>query len=525
MKKYLVVFGIGLLGCGALAFLYFRSQSDFNQDHQQTMRQFANIQLSDTTLDKEILRSQYFLTPNNGEIEEPIATIKAFCDVTVAQYFLNSISVTYDTAFENFCRLESVKFEHIKTFQQVNTEYRNAVLFLQTRLSQLSPIPSNKVTEDMIETALVYALKPEPRVQAQLQQGLKKNKNGTVDKRVLDNIKYVLEQRSYLNTLTEQILNTKTKTLINDLRDFYFQDYTKDQLLAGRYRNFLFIASLGLFLFVIYNSFLLIRVGKDLQMANGSLEQRVKARTQELTESQQKILEHQQTLINISKMSALGEMAAGVAHEINTPLATIQMRTTQLIELMQEVGDIDKEYCLKSLEKIDLTTLRIAKIIKGLLTFSRDGKRDDKELVSVEKIVSETFDLCQERFRNNNVQLEFKKQEDVQLFCHPTAISQVLLNFLNNSFDAIQGLKEKWIRVQLDLLPETMVISITDSGAGIPFDIQEKILQPFFTTKDVGKGTGLGLSISKGIITSHGGTLGIDNTSANTRFVLTFPRI
>ncbi|MBC7465083.1 MAG: GHKL domain-containing protein [Bdellovibrio sp.] len=525
MKKYLLTIGIGLAGCGALAFLYFRSQSDFNQDHQQTMRQFATIQLSDNTIDKEILSLQYLLTQNYEDLEEPIRQIKSFCDLTVMQYFINSRSMAYDVGFESFCQLETIKFESVKAFQAMNTEYRNAILFLQARLASLGSRPSIKATEDLIQNAFVFALKPQPSAQFELVENLKNVKKGTVDEDVVQNVKAILKTRLSLNDLTEKIVNTKTKNLINDLRDFYFADYTKDQLLASRYRNFLFGVSLCLFLFVIYNTFLLIQAGKKLQGANNNLEERVRIRTAELIESQDKILEQQQALINSSKMSALGEMAAGVAHEINTPLSTIQMRTTQMIEVLQDSAEVDKQAFIKSLEKIDLTTIRIAKIIKGLLTFSRDGQKDDQELVSIEKIVDETFDLCKERFKNSDVQLNFIKDNDAFLLCHPTAISQVLLNFLNNSFDAVQDLENKWIRVQLELLEKHVVISITDSGHGIPFEIQEKIQQPFFTTKEVGKGTGLGLSISRGIIASHGGAMGLDNSSPYTRFVITFPRI
>lgn len=530
MKKYLVIICIGLVGFATLSFLYFKSQSDFNIDHQQTMSQFAEIQQSDTAIDKEILSLQYFVTDNGESLNEPMQAISDFCNLNVKQYFLDSRSLAYDAAFEKFCHLETIKFENIKTFQQINTEYRNAVLFLKTRLAWLQSHPNGKVSgqehaaEDLVKSALIYALMPQSELQVQLEQALKTQQVRRLLPDVARNISQILQSRVKLSDLADQIITSKAKVLANDLRELYFDDYLKDQKMASRYRIFLFIASLVLVAFVIYNSFLLVKASKNLQQANETLETRVRQRTQELTESQDKILQQQQALINVSKMSALGEMAAGIAHEINTPLATIQMRATHLAEILQNEV-IDKTVLLKSLEKIDLTTQRIAKIIKGLLVFSRDGKSDQKELASVHKIVHETFDLCKERFKHSHVQLDFISEGDVMLYCHPTAISQVLLNFLNNSFDAVQGLNEKWIRVQLDLLEETIIISITDSGFGIPFEIQEKIMQPFFTTKEIGKGTGLGLSISKGIIHDHLGTVGLDNTSPHTRFVITFPRI
>jgi len=95
---------------------------------------------------------------------------------------------------------------------------------------------------------------------------------------------------------------------------------------------------------------------------------------------------------------------------------------------------------------------------------------------------------------------------------------------LNNAFDAIEKLETKWIEVSLYEKDQKICVAITDSGSGIPLSIQKKIMEPFFTTKEVGRGTGLGLSISKGIMNAHQGSLEIDNTSPNTKFILSFAR-
>ncbi len=107
----------------------------------------------------------------------------------------------------------------------------------------------------------------------------------------------------------------------------------------------------------------------------------------------------------------------------------------------------------------------------------------------------------------------------------PTQISQVLLNLLNNSFDAIEERAEKWIRVRFEINSnkKILIIKVTDSGDGIPNEIVHKMMNPFFTTKDIGKGTGLGLSISKGIIEEHGGHLIYNAQSKNTEFVVELP--
>lgn len=224
-----------------------------------------------------------------------------------------------------------------------------------------------------------------------------------------------------------------------------------------------------------------------------------------------------------SKLSSLGEMAGGIAHEINTPLAIIQMRSDQLLEQAREDA-IDRTFAIKALESIDSTVHRIAKIVKSLRSFSRDGSKDPIVITSVQSIVDDTFSLCREKFNSRGIILNYKSHViDPFINCRSSEISQVLLNLLNNSYDAIETQEEKWISIEARAAEGRLFIEVLDSGPGISKEIQSKIMNPFFTTKEIGKGTGLGLSISKGIIESHGGRITIDNNSKNTKFVIDLP--
>lgn len=276
-----------------------------------------------------------------------------------------------------------------------------------------------------------------------------------------------------------------------------------------------------------------IKYGKDelqliskqqnqLELAINNVEAKVAERTKELLDLQKKILEQQQALTVSAKMSALGEMAGGVAHEINTPLAVIQMRTDQVLECISE-KNLDPEMLTTSMRAISQTVKRIAKIVSGLRSFARDGRRDPMENYSWSAIVEETFSLCRERFSNHGVKLESKIEKNVELLCRPGELSQVLLNLLNNSYDAIENLSDKWITVVTKINGNELEIRVTDSGPGIPREVRDKMMQPFFTTKEIGKGTGLGLSISRGIIESHRGKMSIDAENKNTCFVIQLP--
>tara|TARA_B110001454_G_C12723192_1_gene435842 strand:- start:1700 stop:6994 length:5295 start_codon:yes stop_codon:yes gene_type:complete len=251
------------------------------------------------------------------------------------------------------------------------------------------------------------------------------------------------------------------------------------------------------------------------------LEGRVQLRTQELNQSLVTLRETQAQLAHSSKMSALGLMAGGIAHEINTPLTTIRLHAERL-EMRLEAKKLDAEMILKVSQSITKTVDHIAKIITGLRQFSRDGSSDPMVSVNVHEILDQTLALCQERFRKSNVIIECGHIDpQLSILGRPTEISQVILNLLNNSFDAIHEQKNSWIRIEAIGHDEGVVIfSLTDSGAGIDAKSREKLFQPFFTTKDIGKGTGLGLSISRGIIERHGGQLYYDETCANTRFII-----
>jgi signal transduction histidine kinase len=177
-----------------------------------------------------------------------------------------------------------------------------------------------------------------------------------------------------------------------------------------------------------------------------------------------------------------------------------------------------------ALDKIQTTALRVAKIVRGLLTFSRKNDNFPLIISDLSKIVSETLDLCQERIRKRNITIKVNLIGNPKVQCNPEQISQILLNLLGNSCDAIEQTPHPWIEVELFTIgSEFARIQVTDSGSGIPPEVHERIMQPFYTTKQVGKGTGLGLSISKGLAESHGGKLAYDPECKNTRFYLDLP--
>jgi len=235
------------------------------------------------------------------------------------------------------------------------------------------------------------------------------------------------------------------------------------------------------------------------------------------------IARHEKSILYASKMAALGEMAGGIAHEINNPLAIISGQAQLSLELM-DVGEATPEQLRKSLQKIRQWVGRTAQIIQGLRQFSRDGTHDPFHISCVNEIIERTFDLCSETFIRHEVKLEIvAPSSDLQIECRPVQISQVLLNLLQNAMHAAELRPDRWVRVTVESSRNEVVFRVIDSGPGVPVEIRDKIMQPFFTTKETGKGTGLGLSISKGLVDGHRGEIYLDPGTEHTCFVVKLP--
>lgn len=227
--------------------------------------------------------------------------------------------------------------------------------------------------------------------------------------------------------------------------------------------------------------------------------------------------------IHAEKLRALGRMAAGIAHEINNPLAIIHGNAV-LLKGMAERGSVDSQALRGISETVEKTSERISRIVKSMRTLSRDSKQDPFTRSSLLGILQDTQSLTQDRFRSGGIRLDFpNRKEDISLLCRSAEIVQVLVNLLGNAFDAVEG-TSGWARVDVREHEGEVEFSVTDSGPGIPASLRERIQEPFFTTKEVGRGTGLGLSISRSIVSAHGGSLWLDEDNRHTRFHFTVPK-
>lgn len=221
-----------------------------------------------------------------------------------------------------------------------------------------------------------------------------------------------------------------------------------------------------------------------------------------------------------AKMTALGEMASGIAHEINNPLAIISGKS-QVLDMLLQDEVIDREQVRKASESIRNTVDRIAQIVQGMRRISRDASDAPLMETHLLDVVRDTLNLCQGRLAKLETKLTLPKI-DFKVKANPVYVSQILLNLMNNSIDAMKTSQDRWIEIRLEKVNDTIVLSVIDSGPMVVESLREKIFQPFFTTKPPGLGTGLGLSVSATLADSMGADLKLDGHSPTTRFNLIF---
>ena len=307
-----------------------------------------------------------------------------------------------------------------------------------------------------------------------------------------------------------------------------------------------------------YSAFLLTVLAYlffELRKANTGLERRVAERTHELSETLKKLKESEALLVQSEKMSSLGQMVAGLAHEVNTPLAYVKASLESVRARVGDAGRIAVEterlLSLLTAEPADEAALaeqfatvralaqekrfealeaqlkdglhgigRIAELVANLKDFSRLD-RSKVAQVDLHEGIESTLRIAQHQLGKRAVKKSFGDIPRVS--CSPSQINQVLLNLLVNAAQATPEAGGQ-IGVRTSMRDAAHVaIDVADNGAGIPPEVLPRIFDPFFTTKEVGKGTGLGLAICYKIVESHGGKLEVQSKPGNTRFTIVLP--
>jgi len=245
-------------------------------------------------------------------------------------------------------------------------------------------------------------------------------------------------------------------------------------------------------------------------------------RAEEARKAVERELEEQRVLsINSDRLRSLGQMAAGIAHELNQPLVGVRGLAEHLLIAMDRGWDLTEEKMQEKLQLIVEQADRMTHIIEHVRTFAREAGRPDLQSVEVNDVIQSALGMLAAQFQFRGVELECELAEDLPLvLANPFSLEEVVLNLLLNARDATEeylqagsGTRPQHVRVRsIAAATEGPVkVQVIDRGIGIPQDILPEIFDPFFTTKEPDRGTGLGLSISKSIVEQFGGTLHIES--------------
>lgn len=300
------------------------------------------------------------------------------------------------------------------------------------------------------------------------------------------------------NLLSKDILAEESRLWINEttvMRDLFGLDA----------RNKFFVGALS-FIFVVTQLFLFFVSRNRSSLVKKNQEQNIQ-------------------LIRQTRLSTLGTLSAELAHEINSPLMVIDGRI-RLMEQTIESANPDLNKIKNNLDIVKRNSNRIQSIIRSFKTMANDGSNDSVELVNLNDIFKDVVEIVTGKAKRHRVRItppDNNQLAPVIIIANKVQLVQVITNIVSNAIFAVQELEERWVKLEYETNSETgkVKIYITDSGAGIPPEVAEKMFLTFYSTKASTDGTGLGLSISKKIIEKHNGELVYNPECPNTQFIIT----
>ncbi|MBC7712502.1 MAG: hypothetical protein H7177_04160 [Rhizobacter sp.] len=227
-------------------------------------------------------------------------------------------------------------------------------------------------------------------------------------------------------------------------------------------------------------------------------------------------------LIEQSKMAALGEMAGGISHEINNPLAVIKGAIEQMKRLPPQNKEDAEKFNILS-DKISRMVNRITRITGGLKEFSQDNSDQSLELNDLNDLIDDGIRLSIRMFNDLETDIVFNPTDKAMCLCKKNQIVQIIFKLCTNAIEATNNSASPLINITLGIEKDFYVIAISDNGVGISDANATKVMEPFFTTKEIGSGIGLGLSAAHGFAKVHGGELLLERNKLFTRFILKLP--
>ena len=564
LTKKILAWGFVLL---VLTGLFFKTQT-FNVDrYYQALDDLQKLQQIDVTINANILKSRFGLSANYDTLVADWASFHSNLTQT-QQHLQNAIQQRNPCITQQFTELQKIVDKKENEVEQ----FKSKLSVLQNSLRYF-PIVTNGLIQDLdaiqrldrtlpqkleslLQQILIYSQNGREDLRPSIITSLNQLSNqlsdpsqsltGELNDRLINVVKHgetILRVQTEISLLIQELLNRPSGSAIDQLivdYEIYHKQILQD---SNNYRLILYALMIGLLVYVVI-LFQARQKSHYLKLSNERLEYQVHDRTQSLEKTLQDFQQSQAQLIQAEKMSGLGQLVAGIAHEVNNPINFIygnikpaQQYTNDLFgllnlytihypqphpEIQEMIEEIDLGFMSQDLKKL-LTSMkfgadRIRDLVLSLRNFSRLDE-SDRKAANIHEGIDSTVLILQHRLKSKGnheeIRLVYDYGELPIISCYPGQINQVLMNILANGIDALEEACEKdnsfipTIQIRTQSIEKNQVqIQIIDNGPGIPKAVLDRIFDPFYTTKPIGQGTGLGLSISYQIIVEkHGGTL------------------
>jgi len=570
---------LALLLVAVLAFLYVMSQGGDLRRQTQIVTDLRNLKEIDTRWNRDIAAARSDAVNAEPRTRDPTARLQPLLgDLASETAALKNRALTTGVESLRSAFLEKQKL--VDQFDEVNAQLRGTLKDLLAQLSGIRQTATRLAETDAKQRQKLSALdgqlvalnaellrlyvQPDDNARKAV-EGATANLGQSADQYpeavrtplsgLAQTVPVLLKQEPIATQLAQQLALMPTAPRITSLNDAFDREFQTIGEQKELFRVYVFFYSLALLVFLGYVLWQLGRsnvkinqANEALKAANENLEHKVQGRTKELSEALKHLKESELMLVQTEKMSSLGQMVAGIVHEINTPLAyvksslaSVKERLPQVESIVDECGklvamlergdvpdaDLSAQFTRVSTlsaqfraesDAADLAHLasdglhgidQIAEIVVNLKNFSRLD-RSKLQHFNLNEGIESTLVIARNMVKHKTVH---KQLQDIPLVeCSPSQINQVFLNLVTNAAQATDDVSGE-LTVATGVAPGGLVrVDVSDNGHGIPEAILAKIFDPFFTTKDVGQGTGLGLAIAYKIVQEHGGRIEVKST-------------
>lgn len=553
-----------------LGFLFSKTRNVDFDAHNDVISNLRQLKQIDAEWNIDVFKSKMGINNNYDPVAQPLPVIRELANALTQKTVETGDSAELETMLKSFQDIMAKKIAMIERFKSQNSIYRNSTNFLPTAyddviatakrigLSSARQAELEATVNPVFSETLSYNLTPDTAVKDKLTQQLvtlrERAEQYPLEVKeaievLIAHIGTTLKQQDIGASLLNELSALPTAKKIDELSDTYSKTHETRLLDQQFYRQLLIAYSVFLLALLGYLGWRLIRSYRQLGKVNGAL-----------TQANRELKESQMQLVQSEKMSALGQMVAGIAHEINTPLAYVKGTLDVMKEHLSKVHDLANSSHLfatslrdKNTDKNELNTQylqvatlshdvvknkrfeeldsmlsdgthgigQISEIVINLRNFSRLDRASVANF-DVRKGLDSTLLLARNLLKHRvTVQTEYLDVPDIM--CSPSQVNQVFLNIITNAAHAMG--EQGTLILRTERHDEKMIrIEIQDDGGGIPSSVLPKIFDPFFTTKPIGEGTGMGLSISYKIIEAHGGKILVDTEKGiGTTFSILLP--